>query len=84
MLSEFSNAHVDLGQERSPDRGEIVALVKGLCLKSGNFVEPKARPEDFVGRGATVWLVRDFSFPHASALCRSLGDRCYQSAMALS
>jgi hypothetical protein len=62
MPSEFSNARVDLGQERSPDRGEIVALVKGLCLKSGNFVEPKARPEDFVGRGATVWLERDFSF----------------------
>jgi len=35
MLSEFSNAHVDLGQERSPDRSEIAALVKGICLKAG-------------------------------------------------
>jgi hypothetical protein len=48
MLSEFSNAHVDLGQERSPDRSEIAALVKGICLKAGIFAERKPRARGFV------------------------------------
>jgi hypothetical protein len=45
MLSEFSNAHVDLGQERSPDRSEIAALMKGICLKAGILPSGSLVPE---------------------------------------
>jgi len=48
MLSEFSNAHVDLGQERSPDRSEIAALVKGICLRAGILPSESLVPEDLL------------------------------------
>lgn len=51
MPSEFSNARVDLGQERSPDRTEIVVLVKGLCLKRGNFAQRKPHARDLLVAG---------------------------------